>query len=117
MSGPADAERDACDVVQALAGLAVLLSRSPDLNPDGAGDEHVRRAMRELVEDGGAAAARVLAHLRARRGPGDGDAAAVPLRLGLWRDWVPDRGNVLGRIGPEQRIGELPHTRRADPGE
>ena len=49
---------------------------------------------------------------------GDGEVAAVPLRLGPWRDWVPTRGNLFG--GPSAtppRIGELPRPRRRDPGE
>ena len=116
MSSLPDAERDAYDAVQALAGLAALIAGSSCGRPT-ASDDETRQAMLDLAADGGAAAVRVLAYLRSLRGPGDGDAAAVPHRLGPWRDWAPSRGHVLGRIGPEQRIGELPRTRRADPGE
>ena len=115
MTSLPDAERDATDVVQALAGVAALLGRAPD---DDTGDDGAaRRALLALAEDGGAAAVRVLAYLRALRGPGDGDAAAVPQRLGPWREWIPSRGGLFGPIGPHQRIGELPQPRRADPGE
>ena len=111
-----DAERDACDVVQALASLAALLQ--------GAGGDHplpdaVRGMVRRLVEDGTASAERVLAYLRAVRGPGDGEAVAVPPGLGTWQDWVPASRNVLGdlgRAGVERRMGQL-HPRRSDPGE
>jgi hypothetical protein len=116
MTSLPDAERDARDVVQALAGLAALL-RPPAVIGSAPEDESARRALIELAEDGGAAAARVLAYLRSLRGAGDGEAVAVPHRLGPWRDWVPGRGSVLGRLGPEQRIGGLPQTRRTDPGE
>jgi hypothetical protein len=118
-----DAERDACDVVQALAGLATLLQGAAGDHPL---PEAVRGMLLRRVEGGGASAERVLAYLRALRGPGDGEAVAVPPRLGMWRDWVPASGNVLGhagmgrgdlgRAGAERRMGEL-HPRRSDPGE
>jgi hypothetical protein len=111
-----DAERDACDVVQALAGLAALLGRPAGDQPDPLADD-ARRTLLNLAEHGNAAAGRVLAYLRTLRGPGDGESVAVPPRLGLWRDWMPPRGHVLGPLGDgERRIGEV-HRRRADPGE
>jgi len=107
-----DAERDASDVVQALAGLAALL-RAPEVEFD---DD--TRVLLRLAEDGGLAAARVLAYLRALRGAGDGAAVAVPPRLGPWRDWVPPRGNLVGDRGRVPRIDEVPNQpRRGDPGE
>jgi hypothetical protein len=109
VSSLSDAERDACDVVQALAGLAALAA---DRAAAGVDD----RTLLNLAEDGGAAAARVLAYLRMTRGPGDGAAVAVPPRLGQWRNWVPPRGNVFGWTGHERRIGEV-HPRRSEPGE
>jgi hypothetical protein len=115
VSSLSDAERDACDVVQALASLAALAARPAADRGDPALDD-VRRALLVLAEEGGVAAARVVAHLRMMRGAGDGEAAAVPPRLGMWRDWVPPRGNIFGWTGYERRIGEV-HPRRADPGE
>jgi hypothetical protein len=108
-----DAERDACDVVQALAGLAALL-RNPVVELD---DEN--RVLLMLAEDGGLAAARVLAYLRALRGPGDGVGATVPPRLGPWRDWVPTHGYILGDRSRGSRIDEEVPNRpnRGDPGE
>lgn len=121
MTSLPDAERDACDVVQALAGLAALLAqRGPDGHGAAAGDashDDVRRVLQSLAEDGGAAARRVLDYLRSQRGAGDGDAAAVPPRLGEWRNWVPPRGMIFGELGTLRRVGELPRTRRCDPGE
>lgn len=119
MSNLPDAERDAGDVAHALAGLAALL-RSPGVQLD---DE--TRVLLTLAEDGGLAAGRVLAYLRGLRGPGDGDAARVPPRLGPWRDWVPPRGNLFGDRGSGFRgLGERSHSieevrnqRRGDPGE
>jgi len=111
VSSLSDAERDAGDVVRALAGLAALLARST-------GDQRLDDAQGtplNVAENGGAAAVRVLAYLRALRGAGDGEAVAMPPRLGPWRDWVPQRGNLLGFTGG-QRLGEV-HPRRADPGE
>jgi hypothetical protein len=121
-----DAERAASDVVQALAGLAALLAR-PTLGGPHAADrgpafdnealDEARRGLLHLAEDGGVAAQRVLAYLRSLRGAGDGEAVAVPPRLGEWRDWVPPRGMILGSIGIARRVGELPQPRRFDPGE
>ena len=125
MSSLSDAERDADEVVRVLAALSALLSRAGD--PDGA---ETRRLLSRLAEDGGAPAARVLAYLRDLRGPGDGEAVAVPTRLGLWREWSPARGNVLGSVdqgrfgeavavvrpGIERRGGGSP-AYRPDPGE
>ena len=115
MSGLSDAERDACEVVQALAGLAALLAQSP-VDPGDPATTEARRTWALLARNGGEAAVRVLEYLRARRGAGDGAAAAVPPRLGQWRDWVPPRGHVLVATGTERRISEV-HQRRCDPGE
>ncbi len=128
MSSLPDAERDARDVVQALAGLAALLARptpgatdrDPALDgnaPDDKALDEARRVLLHLAEDGASAARRVLAYLRTLRGAGDGEAVAVPPRLGQWRDWVPPRGVLLGGPGTPRRIGELPRPRRCDPGE
>jgi hypothetical protein len=108
-----DAERDAGEVVQALAGLAALLRK------DGAGEpDDETRVLLGLAENSGQAAARVLAYLRELRGPGDGVAAAVPHRLGPWRDWVPVRGHVFNDHSRGHRIDEIPnHPRPGDPGE
>jgi hypothetical protein len=122
VSGLPDAERDACDVVQALAGLAALL-RTPGLDPGnaaGADDPtltEARQLLLALAEDGGAAAGRVLAYLRLLRGPGDGASIAVQPRLGPWRDWTPTRGHLFGDPGGARRLGHLPQPRRCDPGE
>ena len=115
MSGLSDAERDACEVVQALAGLAALLAGSAGDQGDPAMAD-ARRTLLRLAESGGEAAVRVLEYLRMVRGAGDGEAVAVPPHLGQWRDWVPPRGHVLGRTGMQRRIGEM-HPRRCDPGE
>ena len=115
MTSLSDAERDACDVVQALAGLAALLALPTGDQADPALDD-TRRTLLRLAEDGNAAAVRVLAYLRTLRGAGDGEAVAVPSRLGPWRHWVPPRGHVFGYAADEHRIGEV-HRRRADPGE
>jgi hypothetical protein len=117
VSSLSDAERDACDVVQALAGLAAVLARPAGDRPDPEVDD-ARRTLLRLAEDGNTAAVRVLAYLRALRGTGDGDLIAVPPRLGMWREWVPPRGHVLGSAAPAPRIGEVHHHRmRSDPGE
>lgn len=113
VSGLFDAERDAGEVVRLLAVLAARLrARDGDLGAE-------RELTALLAEDGGAAAARVLAYLRELRGAGDGVAAAVPPRLGPWRDWVPPRGSLFGApAGPATRIEEFPRPRRRrDPGE
>jgi hypothetical protein len=117
-----DAERDACDVLQALAGLAAVLAGPLPGGPDhGDRDERAiedaRRAMLSLAQDGGAAAQRVLAYLRALQGPGDGESAAVAPRLGPWRNWVPPRGDLFGGVRAVHHIGDHPQHRRADPGE
>ena len=112
MSSLPDAERDACDVVQALGGLAALLAR---LSPDDPAFEDAVRVLRSLADDGSAAAQRLVTYLQSLRGAGDGDSAAVPPRLGQWRDWVPPRGHLLGGVTPSHRVGEMP--RRLDPGE
>lgn len=114
MSGLSDAERDACEVVQALAGLATLLAQPVDRADPGMADAH--RTLVRLAGSGGDAGVRVLDFLRTLRGAGDGEAVAVPPRLGEWRDWVPPRGHLLGSTGAERRIGEV-HQRRCDPGE
>ena len=121
MSSLPDAERDACDVQQALAAMAALLARLP-VSADGADWSDpaladARRILWSLAEDGSAAAERVVAYLRMVRGAGDGEAVAVPPRLGEFRDWVPSRGHVFGRPGTTHRVGELPQPRRCDPGE
>jgi hypothetical protein len=116
-----DAERDACDVMQALAGLAALLRRVedelPGVDPDDPEAAETRRLMRGITEDGGVAAARVVAYLREQRGPGDGELVAVPRRLGPYRDWVPPRGHVFGVPGGVSRPNGVPQPRRRDPGE
>lgn len=122
MSSLPDAERDACDVVQALAGLAALLRMpGPDhANAAGVDDatlHEARETLLALAEDGGAAAERVLAYLRILRGPGDGVAVALPTRLGPWREWAPSRGHLFGDPGGIRRLGDLPQPRRCDPGE
>jgi hypothetical protein len=76
-----------------------------------------RRLLLSLAEDGGVAATRVLAYLRALQGAGDGAAAAVASHLGPWRDWVPPRGNLFGTLGTVRRVDELPQPRRSEPGE
>jgi hypothetical protein len=121
MTGLSDAERDACDVVQALAGLAALLRRpvddQPGLDPRDPALAEVHRTLVSIAEDGGVAAARVLAYLRELRGSGDGEAVAVPPRLGQWREWMPPRGHLLGPAAGVRRTDEVPQPRRSDPGE
>ena len=113
-----DAERDACNVRQALAGLASLLARLPldgDQDPE---TEQTRRALVGLAREGEVAAQQVAAYLQQLRGAGDGEAAAVPRRLGPFRDWEPARGHLVGGgLGATHRVGELPQPRRCDPGE
>lgn len=114
MTNLPDTERDACDVVQALGGLAALLAR---LQPDDPAFDDAVRVLRNLADDGSVAAQRVVTYLQTLRGAGDGEAAAVPPHLAPWRDWVPPRGHLLGEPGPIHHVGELPQPRRTDPGE
>lgn len=114
MSSLPDAERDACDVVQALGGLAALLGR---LSPDDPAFDDAVRVLRSLADDGAAGAQRLVNYLQSLRGAGDGESAAFPPHLGPWREWVPPRGHLLGGVSPSQRLGEVPHPRRYDPGE
>lgn len=120
MTGLSDAERDASDVMQALVGLAALLRRSlpdePEVDLDRSAED-ARRLLLGIAEDGGRAAARVVAYLREQRGAGDGDLAAVPPRLAPWREWVPPRGHLFGVSAPAKRANEVPQPRRCDPGE
>ena len=112
MSSLPDAERDASEVVRLLTGLAMVLDRrGVDL-----GDE--AEVLSALAHDGGSAAGRVLEYLRRLRGPGDGEAVAVPARLGLWRDWVPPRGSLFAGPPGAAHVDEVPRPRRRrDPGE
>jgi hypothetical protein len=114
VSGLSDAELDAREVVQVLAGLTALLTQPAGDQADLATAD-ARRTLVRLAEGGAEAAVRLLDYLRTVRGAGDGVAVAVPPRLGQWREWVPPRGQLLGRTD-ERRIGEV-HRRRADPGE
>ncbi|GAA0540493.1 hypothetical protein GCM10010172_22210 [Paractinoplanes ferrugineus] len=120
MTSLSDAERDACDVMQALAGLAALLRRTtdelPGIDPGDPEAAETRRMMLAIAEDGGVAAARVVSYLREQRGAGDGELIAVPRRLGQFRDWVPPRGQVFGAPGGVSRTNGVPQPRR-DPGE
>ena len=127
MTSLSDAERDACDVMQALAGLAALLRRSgddvpgldvPGLDPDDPAAAETHRLLLAMAEDGEVSAARVVAYLREQRGAGDGELVAVPPRLGPWRNWVPPRGHLFGLQADIRRpANEVPHPRRSDPGE
>ena len=111
LSGLPDAERDASEVAELLAGIAALLrSRGLPLDDDA-------RAMLTMAVDGSASAARVLDYLHHLRGSGDGASAAVPPRLGQWRQWVPSRGNLVGEIAATPRQEGLPRRHRPDPGE
>ena len=108
-------ERDAVRAAEVLAALADHLATK---------ETGVDRALRELAQDGGAAAERVLAYLRDLRGPGDGVAIAHPMRLGPWRDWCPPRGQALHdprvpgpRRPPEDRRAHRELRVRGDPGE
>lgn len=113
MTDQSDVERDALEVMRALAGLHGHLARRADGTDE--------PGLRELAAAGGAAAGRVLAYLRDRRGAGDGAEISYPERLGPWRDWCPPRGDVLGR--PAHRsvrnveIGDPGPPRHGDPGE
>lgn len=113
MTSLSDAERDACDVMQALAGLAALLRRSPD-EP---ATEDARRLLVGLAEDGEVAAARVVTYLRELRGAGDGELVAVPRRLGHWREWAEPRRHLFGVPAEVRRADGVPQPRRSDPGE
>ncbi len=122
MSSLSDAERDACDVMQALVGLAALLRRPaeelPGLDPNDPATAEMRRLLLTIAEDGGVAAARVVDYLRAQRGAGDGELATVPPRLGPWRHWMPPRGHLFGLPADFRRpANEVPQPRRSDPGE
>jgi hypothetical protein len=117
-----DAERDACDVLQALAGLAALL-RSPagelpglDQSDPPAVDQ-ARQLLLGLAEDAGQACRRVVTYLREQRGAGDGEVVAVPRRLGPWREWTPERGHLFGASAGMRRANGVPQSRRCDPGE
>ena len=106
-----DAEREAADVLQVLTGLAALLRGRELVLDDDA------RVMLTMALEGSVSATRVLEYLRALQGCGDGAAAAVPPRLGPWRDWVPPRGNLLADTAGA-RVRQLPRPhRRHDPGE
>lgn len=85
-----DAERDALQAVQALAAL------NRHLKGRGARSACADDTLRDLAEEGCAAASRILAYLRQVRGSGDGVAMVYPARLGPWRDWCPPRGNLFG---------------------
>ncbi|SNY08872.1 hypothetical protein [Paractinoplanes atraurantiacus] len=122
MTSLSDAERDACDVMQALAGLAALLRRTaaeiPALDADDPTADDARRLLLGLAEDGGQAASRVVAYLREQRGAGDGELVSVPPRLGPWREWSPPRGHLFGVTATTRRAtNEVPQPRRSDPGE
>jgi hypothetical protein len=109
VTGLWDAERDASEVAQALASLAALLSEEKPADP---------RVLRSLAENGGAAAERVVAYLRRRCAPGDGEMIAAPPRLAPWRDWVPPRGHLFGAPGARRQADGVSQPRRCgDPGE
>mgnify|MGYP004487876573 CR=1 FL=1 len=112
MSSLPDAERDAREVVRLLTGLATMLDRrGVDLSDES-------QVLSELARDGGPAAGRVLEYLRRLRGAGDGEAVSVPVRLGLWRDWVPPRGSLFAGPPGASAVDDLPRPRRRrDPGE
>jgi hypothetical protein len=121
VTGLSDAERDACDAMQALIGLAALLRRPvEDQSGSDPGDpvaDDARRLLLSIAEDGGAAAARVVDYLREQRGAGDGELVAVPPRLGQWRQWMPPRGHLFGvSTDVRKAANEVPRPRR-DPGE
>jgi len=112
MNSLPDAERDANEVVQLLAGFAELLRRREFVLDDDT------QALLGLALDGGVSAARVLEYLRALQGSGDGAAVAVPPRLGDWRHWVPPRGDLFTEMAGAPRVTETPRPRRrCDPGE
>lgn len=111
MTGRWDAERDASDAAQALAGIVALLRR--------AGNDGVDHGqLLNLALHGAAAAGRVEAFLRDHRGAGDGELSAVPPRLAPWRDWAPSRGHLFGEGVAARRFNGVPLPRRCgDPGE
>ena len=121
MTSLSDAERDACDVMQALAGLAALLRRPagdlPGLDPSDPAFDQARQALLGLAEDAGQACDRVVTYLREQRGAGDGAEVAVPRRLGPWREWTPERGHLFGVSAGVRRANGVPQSRRCDPGE
>jgi hypothetical protein len=115
-----DAERDVGDVMRTLAGLAALLRRPAGDWPGGAADpafDQARELLLALAEDGGEACERVVSYLRGQRGAGDGEAAAVPHRLGPWREWIPERGHLFGVSDGVHRANGVSQARRCDPGE
>ena len=121
MTSLSDAERDACDVMQALAGLAALLRRPtgdvPAVQPSDPALGRAQELLLGLAEDAGQACERVVSYLREQRGAGDGEAVAVPVRLGPWREWAPERGHLFGVSAGVRRAGGVPQVRRCDPGE
>ncbi|BBH64568.1 hypothetical protein ACTI_12530 [Actinoplanes sp. OR16] len=111
MTGRWDAERDASDAAQVLAGIIALLQRA-------AIDETDVNQLLSMARNGAAAAGRVEAYLRAQRGAGDGEMATVPSRLAPWRDWAPSRGHLFGASAHPRRVNGVPQPRRCgDPGE
>lgn len=121
MTSLSDAERDACDVMQALAGLAALLRRPPGdlpaLEPSDPALGQAQELLLGLAEDAGQACERVVSYLREQRGAGDGEVVAVPRRLGPWREWTPERGHLFGVSAGVRRANGVPQARRCDPGE
>ena len=73
-------------------------------------DQLGARARRKLRQ-------RLVAYLQSLRRAGDGEAAAVPQRLGPWREWVPPRGHLFGLAATGPTPDEVPQPRRCDPGE
>ena len=114
MTGAWEAERDAYDAAQTLAGMVALLLQAA---AESGGDRVDYQRLISLAESGEAAAGRVVAFLRDQRAAGDGDMAMVPTRLAPWRDWVPQRGHLFGAAAAPPWIGEVPQPRRCDPGE
>ena len=118
VTGLSDAERDACDVMQTLAGLAALLRRpGGDLTGLDPASDHTQLLLLALAEDAGQACERVVSYLREQRGAGDGEGVAVPRRLGPWREWTPVRGHLFGASEGIRRADGVPQARRCDPGE
>ena len=121
MTSLSDAERDACDVMQALAGLAAMLRRPagdlPGLDPSDPALDQARQLLLGLAEDAGQACERVVTYLREQRGAGDGEVIAVPRRLGPWREWTPERGHLFGVSAGVRRANGVRQAPRCDPGE